>query len=92
MVDWVVLSGGDARAREAERSADAFLAGVATRRLTVERFRDGFLPYQGERVKDYFETLKTRVEPDVVFTPYRGTGTRTTGSSPSSPGARSGTT
>ena len=71
-VDWVVLSGDDARAREAERSADAFLAGVATRSLAVERFRDGFLPYHGERVKDYFEALKARVDPDVVFAPYRG--------------------
>jgi LmbE family N-acetylglucosaminyl deacetylase len=71
-VEWVVLSADDERAREAQRSADAFLAGVATRRLEVERFRDGYLPYQAERVKDYFESLKARVEPDVVFTPYRG--------------------
>ena len=70
-VEWVVLSGDDERAREAQRSADAFLAGVAARRLVVERFRDGYLPYQGERVKDYFEALKARVDPDVVFTPYR---------------------
>jgi LmbE family N-acetylglucosaminyl deacetylase len=70
-VEWVVLSGDDARAREAQRSADAFLSGVAARRLVVERFRDGYLPYQGERVKDYVESLKTRVDPDVVFAPYR---------------------
>ena len=70
-VEWVVLSGDDERAREAQRSADAFLVGVAKRRLVVERFRDGYLPYQGERVKDYFEALKTRVSPDVIFTPYR---------------------
>jgi LmbE family N-acetylglucosaminyl deacetylase len=71
VVEWVVLSGDDERAREAQRSADAFLAGVASRRLVVERFRDGYLPYQGERVKDYFEALKARVDPDVVFTSYR---------------------
>ena len=34
-----MLSGDDGRAREAERSADAFLAGVATRSLVVERFQ-----------------------------------------------------
>ena len=70
-VEWVVLSGDDVRAAETQRSADAFLAGVAKRGLAVERFRDGYLPYQGERVKDYFEALKTRVSPDVIFTPYR---------------------
>lgn len=72
VVDWVVLCADDERAREAQRSADCFLSGVETRQLVVERFRDGYLPYQGERVKDYFESLKTRVDPDVVFAPYRG--------------------
>jgi LmbE family N-acetylglucosaminyl deacetylase len=72
VVEWVVLSADDERAREAQASADAFLAEVETRRIVVERFRDGYLPYQGDRVKDYFESLKTRVDPDVVFAPYRG--------------------
>jgi LmbE family N-acetylglucosaminyl deacetylase len=71
-VQWVVLSATDERAREAQRSADRFLSGVRTRRLVVERFRDGYLPYESGRVKDYFESLKARVDPDVVFTPYRG--------------------
>jgi LmbE family N-acetylglucosaminyl deacetylase len=71
VVDWVVLSGDDERAREAQRSADAFLSGVAARRLMVERFRDGYLPYQGERLKDYFESLKSRGDPDLVFAPFR---------------------
>jgi len=71
VMDWVVLSRDEARAREAERSADAFLTGVATRSLMVE-FRDGFLTYRGERVKDDCETLETRVDPDIVFAPYRG--------------------
>src|SRR5262249_17921325 len=70
-VEWVVLSGNDQRAREAQRPAGAFLSGVAARRLTVERFRDGYLPYQGERLKDYFESLKGRGDPDLVFAPYR---------------------
>jgi LmbE family N-acetylglucosaminyl deacetylase len=71
VVDWVVLSGDGERAGEAQRSADAFLSGVAARRLTVEAFRDGYLPYQGERLKEYFESLKRRGDPDLVFTPYR---------------------
>ena len=70
-VHWIVLSATDERAREAERSASRFLAGVRTRELVVERFRDGYLPYDGARVKDYFEGLKARLAPDVVFTHYR---------------------
>ena len=69
---WVVLSATDDRAKEAERSAARFLSGVASTELVVERFRDGYLPYEGARVKDFFEGLKARLDPDVVFTHHRG--------------------
>ena len=36
--------------------------------VEVHSFRDGFLPYVGAEVKDVFEALKARVEPDLVFT------------------------
>ena len=31
-------------------------------------FRDGFFPYVGGEVKDVFEELKARLEPDLIFT------------------------
>lgn len=68
---WVVLSATDERRREIEASAERFLAGARARELVIERFRDGYLPYEGGRVKDCFEALKGRVTPDVVFTHYR---------------------
>ena len=68
---WLVLSATDARAREAERAAARFLDGAAAREVVIERFRDGYLPYEGGRVKDAFEALKARVDPDVVFTHHR---------------------
>ena len=34
----------------------------------MHAFRDGFLPYVGGEVKDVFENLKQRVDPQVVFT------------------------
>ena len=67
-VDWVVLSGDGDRADEAGDSAAAFLAGAARRQVTVERFRDGFLPYDGGAVKELFERLKSRVDPDLILT------------------------
>jgi LmbE family N-acetylglucosaminyl deacetylase len=68
---WVVLSAPDGRRGEAEAAAAGFLAGATTRELTLERFRDGYLPHEGAAVKDLFERLKARVDPDVIFTPYR---------------------
>ena len=44
------------------------MADAGTTRVEVHDFRDGFLPYVGAEVKDVFEALKARVDPQVVFT------------------------
>jgi LmbE family N-acetylglucosaminyl deacetylase len=68
-VDWVVLSGEGERAGEAADSAAAFLQGAGESRIEVERFRDGFFPYDGAGVKRFFERLKSRVSPDLILAP-----------------------
>jgi len=65
---WIVLSGDDVRAREAEGSARAFLEGVPRPNVVLRRFRDGFFPYHGAEIKDFFEQLKLDFQPDIVFT------------------------
>ena len=70
-VDWVVASAMEARVGEAEASAGAYLRGVNHARVHVWEFRDGFLPYEGLRVKERFEALKRESSPDVVLTHYR---------------------
>jgi LmbE family N-acetylglucosaminyl deacetylase len=70
-VRWVVLSGKGERAAEARRSAEALLDGVGASEVLVCDFPDGFFPYQGERIKDFFEELKLDFLPDVVFTHQR---------------------
>ncbi len=67
-VDWIVLAADEQRAVEARASADAFLSKAADGRVEVFGFRDGFLPYVGAEVKEVFEGLKARIDPDVVFT------------------------
>jgi LmbE family N-acetylglucosaminyl deacetylase len=67
-IDWVVLAASDARRAEARASAEAFLAGVANARIEMYEFRDGFLPYVGGEVKQVFEDLKPRVNPQMIFT------------------------
>lgn len=68
---WVVFSADGERAREAEKSAAFYLDKVNRKEIILKDFRDGFFPYRGEEVKDYFETLKKRYSPDVIFTPNR---------------------
>ena len=65
---WLVLSANPMRAKEAERSANAFLGGARHKTVVVKSFRDGFLPYLGPPVKECFEELKKVFTPDVIFT------------------------
>ena len=70
-VQWVVLSSTDERSREARASADRFLAGARSADVRVETFRDGYFPYCGGDLKDYFEALKADAfEPDLILTHY----------------------
>ena len=55
---WVVLSGEGERAEEARRSAEALLDGVPDSEVMICDFPDGFFPYEGKKVKDFFEDLK----------------------------------
>ena len=70
-VRWVVLSGDGERAEEARRSAEAMLQGVPRAEVIVCDFPDGFFPYEGQRIKDFFEQLKADETPDLVLTHQR---------------------
>jgi len=70
-VIWVVLGAHGDRANEALRSAEAFLAAVDARTILVKDFRDGFFPYVGGSVKDFFEELKRDFAPDLILTHQR---------------------
>ncbi|HEX3354994.1 MAG TPA: PIG-L deacetylase family protein [Terriglobales bacterium] len=70
-VQWTVFSSGREREKEARTSADLFLKQALRSRVVVKNFRDGFFPYQGERIKEFFEAMKREVNPDLIFTHYR---------------------
>jgi len=67
---WVVLTASGPRAREAARAAELFGAGCQ-KEVTLKSFRDGFLPHHGSEIKDFFEEIKNRVNPDLIFTHWR---------------------
>jgi LmbE family N-acetylglucosaminyl deacetylase len=68
---WVVLSSNSTRKKEATDSAELFLKGARNKQIVVESFRDGFFPFQGTEIKEYFEGFKKRFSPDLVLTHYR---------------------
>lgn len=68
---WVVFSASGPRAEEASRSADAFLSGVARKQVKIGSFRESYFPSEWSSIKEWFEEIKARFDPDVVFTHYR---------------------
>ena len=70
-VDWIVFSSTKDRAGEAQRSADLFLENARRKNVVLRTFRDGFFPYMGGEIKEYFEEIKKELNPDVIFTHFR---------------------
>ena len=65
---WVVLSADAVRGKEAAGSARRFLRQARAQDITIRNFRDGFFPYAGAEIKEFFEVLKKRFSPDLIFT------------------------
>lgn len=66
-VCWVVLSSTSTREREARASASAFLAEASAAEVLVKTFRESFFPAAWTEIKECFEEVRGKVEPDVVF-------------------------
>jgi LmbE family N-acetylglucosaminyl deacetylase len=70
-ITWIVFGATPARRAEALASAERFLGQVNEKNIIVKDYRDGFFPYIGREIKDYFEQLKREIEPDIIFTHFR---------------------
>jgi LmbE family N-acetylglucosaminyl deacetylase len=70
-VTWVVLSGNDERAAEADRGCRQLLEGQCDFEIRLNRFRDGYFPYTAVPIKEFFESLKATTCPDLILTHYR---------------------
>jgi len=70
-VCWVVLGSTGQRDAEARMSAEIFLATAKKKDILIRNFKASFFPYVGDALKTFFEELKERVSPDLVFTHYR---------------------
>ena len=70
-VMWVVFSSGAERKAEALKSAKQFLLRAKRHIVTVKNFQGSFFPYRGLAIKTFFEDIKERFAPDLIFTHYR---------------------
>lgn len=70
-VKWVVFCSNPVREAEARNCAEAFLHGVESKEVIIRDFKDGFLSQRYSDVKNFFESLKERPNPDIIFTHYQ---------------------
>jgi len=68
-VHWIVFSAAGRRILEAQRSARDFLRNAARKKIVLKQFRTSFFPFEGKKIKEFFETLKS-FDPDLVLTHY----------------------
>lgn len=66
-VVWVVFSSSRERELEARNSAELFLRQAKQKKIIVNDFRDGFFPFDGAKIKDFFEGSKS-ISPDLILT------------------------
>ena len=63
---------GDAeREAEARASADDFLVDAGASDIEVAPFRESYFPYVGAEIKDFFNELRRRGDPDLVLCHHR---------------------
>lgn len=71
-VRWAVMTAVGPRATEARRGARAFLTGTRRSDVVLADFRDGYMPFDGARAKEFLESHRASgPEPDVIFTHFR---------------------
>ena len=70
-ITWIVFSSTEKRKVEATKGAKLYCENAAAFDLRIMDFKDGFLPYHGEDLKNTFESLKGEINPDLIFTHYR---------------------
>lgn len=71
-IDWVLLTGDEARRAEASKAMQLLVAPEFRGELAFGGFPDSRLPAVYDGLKDYFGTLRARFRPDMVFCHERG--------------------
>lgn len=66
--EWIVFSSSPIRAQEAATSAEDLLINAGSKNIRIQNFRNGYFPYIGAQIKDYFELIKSTINPDLIFT------------------------
>ena len=67
----IVFSSNKVREVETRNALSELAKDWGSVTVDVHDFRNGFFPYIGDSIKDFFESLKADIAPDLIFTHYR---------------------
>ena len=67
---WVVFSANKIRREEAINSANSVVDKILKKKIIIKDFMENNFPYHGEKIKKYFDEIKIKFDPDIIFTPY----------------------
>jgi LmbE family N-acetylglucosaminyl deacetylase len=67
---WIVFSSTPTREIEARNSALDYLKGHEKTHIEINKFRNGYFPYVASDIKEYFEYIKEKFNPDIIFSHY----------------------
>jgi LmbE family N-acetylglucosaminyl deacetylase len=65
---WIVFSAPGERADEARASADEYLRIVRSKQVIIGSFRESYFPSEWPAIKEWFEDIKAKFEPDLILT------------------------
>jgi LmbE family N-acetylglucosaminyl deacetylase len=63
----IVFSSSEDRAKEV-RNSMAELLDTHRTTLVIKEYRNGFFPFVGAQIKEFFEEIKKSINPDLIFT------------------------
>ena len=67
---WYIFSANGQRRHEVRRSASEYLDRTKISKIQIGNYRESYFPAQWNLIKNSFEKLKGRFDPDAVFTHY----------------------
>ena len=70
-VYWFVFNASGVRVSEAKRSAREFLRGTRSPVIRTAKFQESYFPSHWPAIKDTFEKIKGKFDPDLILTHYR---------------------
>lgn len=65
---WVIFSGDEIREAESKSAAEQLLGAGPHCVVEVHRFRGSYFPYCAAEIKNTFESIKSRLTPELIFT------------------------